>query len=57
MPEVIIENKRNMLFAMVKNLVPNAGEDKEIKPYVEKGVNTDMSSAVNIICGSISFHY
>ncbi len=37
MPEVIIENKRNMLFAMVNNLVPNAGEDKEIKPYVENG--------------------
>ena len=31
MPEVIIENKRDMLFAMVNILVPNAGEDKEIK--------------------------
>ena len=37
MPEVIIENKRDMLFAMVNILVPNAGEDKEIKPFVEKG--------------------
>lgn len=38
MPEVIIENKRDMLFAMVTNLVPNEGDDKEIKPYVDKGL-------------------
>lgn len=31
MPEVIIENKRDILFAMVNILVPNTGEDKEIK--------------------------
>ena len=37
MPEVIIENKRDMLFAMVNILEPNTGEDKEIKPNVEKG--------------------
>ena len=38
MPEVMIEEGRQILFAKIDNLVPNTGEDKDLRPYVEDGL-------------------
>ena len=37
MPEVMNQNGRQMLFAKIDNLVPNTGNDKDVKPYIEEG--------------------
>ena len=38
MPEIQKEKECQMLFAKIDNLVPNTGEDKNIKPYIEDGM-------------------
>ena len=38
MPEVMVDNGRDMLFAMIGRLVPNTGEDKDLIPYIEDGM-------------------
>ena len=37
MPEVMKQKGRQMLFAKIDNLVPNTGNDKDVKPYIEEG--------------------
>jgi manganese-dependent inorganic pyrophosphatase len=37
MPEVMTQKGRQMLFARIDNLVPNTGNDKNVKPYVVDG--------------------
>lgn len=37
MPQVMQQKDRQMLFAKIDNLVPNTGDDKNVKPYVEGG--------------------
>ena len=38
MPQVLMDKGRQMLFALIANLVPNTGEDKNVKPYIEDGL-------------------
>ena len=37
MPAVMEQKGRHMVVAKIDNLVPNTGDDKDVKPYVEGG--------------------